>query len=128
VIWLAAAACLLVAVLLPPRRAPQASDTFTPVSLTPGEAAEIVAAYAVLSWDSPIDYTLDTVDASLDGIDRALRREAGSTTLLPWSDDNDWDVPAATDESQSQSRASDGALCFAGGRCRYMGDRPDTPV
>jgi hypothetical protein len=121
VIWLAAAACLLVAVLLPPRLTPQPSDTFAPVSLTSDEAAEVVAAYVALSWESPLDYTLDTVDASLDSLERALRREAGSTTLVPWSNDDDWDVPAATDENQSQSQAPDGVMCLAGGDCRYHG-------
>ncbi len=120
-LWLAAAACLVVAVFLPPRLARQPSDAVSSLSLTSDEAAEIVAAYVALSWDSPVDYTLDTVDASLDSIERALRREAGSTTLLPWSNDDDWDVPAATDKDQSQSRAPGGALCFAGVNCRYNG-------
>jgi len=110
-LWLAAAACLVAAVLLPPRTAPRAAELAALPSLTSGEAAEIVAAYAVLAWDSPVDYTLEAVDASLDSVERALRREPGSTTLLPWGPDDDWDVPLTTDDGSSQSGARHG--CFA---------------
>ncbi|MFQ5807525.1 MAG: hypothetical protein ACE5I3_13850 [Phycisphaerae bacterium] len=113
VIWLAAAACVMVAVLFPPHPVPQASDVAAPYFVTSDEAAEIVAAYAILSWDSPIDYTFDAVDASLGNIDRTLRREPGSISLLPWSRDDEWDVPLATDGSTSRSWAPPGTLCPA---------------
>jgi hypothetical protein len=97
---LAAAACLMVALLLPPARTRQAAG---PVALSPDEAGAIVAAWGVLAWEGPVDGSLDVISASLDEIESALGRESERRTLLPWSSDDNWDVPVSTDEGASQS-------------------------
>jgi len=103
-IGLAAAACLMVALLLPPRPAARTRQAAAPVALSSDEAAAIVSVFGVQAWDGPLDYSLDVIGASLDEIERALRRESESRTLLPWSSADNWDVPVATDEGASQSQ------------------------
>jgi len=114
-LWLAVAACLAVAVLRPPGLAPQPADRLGSVRLSAGEAAEIAAAYGLLNWDSPAEYTLQTVDASLESIERTLRREPGGAVVLPWDREDDWDVPPTADEvGTPQSQGPPKALCLAG--------------
>ena len=102
-VGLAAAACLLVALLLPPRPITRTRRPAAPVALSSDEAAAIVSAFGVLAWDTPLDYSLEVIGASLDEVERALGRESESRTLLPWSSEGNWDVPVSTDEGASQS-------------------------
>jgi len=97
---LAAAACLMVALLLQPARTRQPA---APVALSPDEAAAIVAAWGVLAWEGPVDGSLGVISASLDEIESALGRESERRTLFPWSSDDNWDVPVPNDEGASQS-------------------------
>jgi hypothetical protein len=119
-VGLAAAACVLVAVMVP-SSGPQSPDSA--VALSSGEAAEIVAAYGVLTWDSPVDYTLDMLQGSLHEIQQTLRRDSGSSSLLPSDRGDDWDVPPPTEKGASQSVAEQGALCLHG-RDRELCTRP----
>lgn len=104
-VGLVAAACLMVALLLPPRPAVQTAERTALVALSTDEAAAIVTAFGILTWDGPVDYSLDVVDASLDNIERTLRREADSETMLPWDSNDDWDVPLTIDENSSHGEA-----------------------
>ncbi|MBU0618478.1 MAG: hypothetical protein KKI02_12240 [Planctomycetes bacterium] len=99
----AAAAALIIAVLLQAGLSGRTSQSVA-VALSPDEAAAIVAAFGTIVWESPTDYSLDVVNASLDDIEGALRGETDSATLLPWGSDDDWDIPAATDEGASRSQ------------------------
>ena len=108
----AAAAVLMVAVFLQSGsggRAPQSAV----VALSADEAAAIVAAFGTIVWDSPAEYSLDLVSASLDDIEGALRRETGSETVLPWGSDDDWDAPTAIDEGASRGGALQRSLVRA---------------
>jgi hypothetical protein len=99
-IGLAAAACVMVALLLPTARTrPPAA----PVALSSDEAAAIVAVFGVLAWEGPVDGSLDVISASLDEMERALTQDSESSALLPWSSDDNWDVPVPNDEGASQS-------------------------
>jgi hypothetical protein len=119
--WLAAAACLLVAFVLPRRTDVESARSLMSAPLSPNEAAEIVAAYRVLSWDSSADYTLEAVDLSLRSIERTLRREANGTSVLPWGRDDDWDVAPRDDAESLRSRAAGGFLCRAAWRAHRKG-------
>lgn len=100
IVGLAAAACLIVALLLPTTRTRQPAAR---VALSSDEAAAIVAAFGVLAWEGPMDGSLDVISASLEEIERTLGQDSDSKTSLPWSSENNWDVPASTDEEASQS-------------------------
>lgn len=99
----AAAASLMIAVLLQAGLSGRTSQSVA-VALSPDEAAFIVAAFGTIAWESPTDYSLDVVNASLDDIEGALRGETDSATLLPWGSDDDWDIPGTTDEGASRSQ------------------------
>jgi hypothetical protein len=99
----AAAAAVLLAVLLQGDLAGRTSQPAA-VALSPDEAAAIVTAFGTLVWESPTDYSLDVVNASLVDIAGALRRETDSATLLPWGSDDDWDVAPAVEDDTPHSR------------------------
>ena len=100
IVGLAAAACLMVALLLPSTRTRQ---PVAPVALSSDEAAAIVAAYGVLAWEGPMDGSLDVIGASLDEIERALGPGSESRNLLPWGNEDNWDIPPAAEDGASQS-------------------------
>jgi len=100
----AAAAALMIAVLLQAGPGERTSESAGAVVLSLDEAAAIVAAFGTIAWESPADYSLNVVNASLDDIEGALRGETDSATLLPWGSDDDWDIPGATDEGASRSQ------------------------
>lgn len=112
-IGLAAAACLMVAVMLPAENDHRAARQAAPLRFSPEEAAEIVAAYGLLTWDCPVDYTLSTVDGALADLERTLRGEADGYRMVPWGREDDWDVPTAVEEAPSRSRAAGEWLCLA---------------
>jgi hypothetical protein len=118
-IGLAAAACLLVAVMLPPENDHRAARQLAPLTFSSEEAAEIVAAYGLLSWDCPVDYTLSALDTTLDDLERTLRGDASGDRMLPWGREDDWDVPPATEEAPSRSRATGEWLCMAASERAY---------
>ena len=113
IVWLAAAACLTVALVLPPQRGAGPGKLAGPLKLSGTDAAEIVGAYQVLSWDSPLDYTIEAVHTSLESLSRSVERDPGGESLLPWGRDDDWDVPPTTDDDSSRSWAPRGAFCSA---------------
>jgi len=123
---LAAAAVVAIVVVLPgpmfERAAPRSEHAIT---LSPEEAAEIVAAFDTLRWDSTFDETLESVSAAVASIDRDLRRQhpgAGASR-----GDDDWDVPPP--ESKPRSRLDRDVICTvfdvptAGTRPRPTGDQ-----
>lgn len=107
-IGLAAAACLTLAVLSPTSVEPVTGGNN--LDLSPDDAAEIVAAYDVLSWDNSTSYSLNAVGASLDRVQKNLNREPDGGGL-PWGADDDWDVPAASDNGSSRGCDAPDAWC-----------------
>jgi hypothetical protein len=97
----AAAACLLTAMFTPQVQRPRAD--MERIVVTDHDAAEIVAAYGLLCWDAPLDYSIDQVDAVLADLEQLLQRKPGSSALLPWDAEDDWDVPAAGNETLPSS-------------------------
>lgn len=110
-IGLAAAACLTLALLSP--TADDRANSGGDLALSSGDAAKIVAAYGVLSWDGSADYSLNAVDASLDRLQQNLSREANAGGL-PWNADDDWDAPPTNDNESSR-----GVAPFDAWRARY---------
>jgi predicted anti-sigma-YlaC factor YlaD len=97
-----AAACVLGALLVPTRtmQAPYPSEMpATTVTMTPDDAAAIAAAVGVLTWDSPVDYSLSGLTERVQDTARQVGREHGANTYLPWSADDDWDMPSSSAES-----------------------------
>jgi len=114
---LATAAGIIVA-LLAPQPPMWSADRLAPVALTSNEAAQIVAAFSTLNWDSPAASALDLVDDSLDELGRVLRREDDGATLLPWGSEDDWDLPVAVEEDSSRGSAPIGSWCQS--ECRFQ--------
>lgn len=110
----AAAAAVMIAVLLQPGLADRAPGSADAVALSSDQAAAIVAAFGVIAWDSPTEYSLDLVDTSLEDVERTLQRAAGSGTLLPWNSDDDWDLPAAIDDGASRNKTPSPGFALAG--------------
>jgi len=98
-----AVAAGIVGVLLLPSRTDQPSQPVEKpaagVTITADDAAAIAAAVGVLTWDSPVDYSLNGLAERVQDTAQQLGRERGSTTLLPWSAEDDWDMPGGTGES-----------------------------
>ena len=64
----------------------------TGVSLSEDDASTIVAAVALLRWDSP-EYSVEALEEKIADIAQTVERDTGAKTLLPWGRDDDWDVP-----------------------------------
>ena len=84
----------------PPAHAPGAAT----VQLSGEDVAAIATACALVGWDSPADYSVDVLAERVDDVARAVRREAGATTLLPWDPEDDWDVPVQTPGTSALNR------------------------
>jgi len=101
---LAAAACLLFALLLPWRSA-------SPVPVAAGgraspsaEAAAILAVFETLSWDSALEQELDMAAASVAAVREMLAQE--QAVANPGTSSDDWDLPPPAEAGSSQSRAA----------------------
>ena len=90
-VGLAAAAALALAVVLPLGLPPSPNEE--PAALSANDAAEIVAAWALLGWNEHLDYSIERVSTDLDHIEKRIRRGPGACTDLPWGPEDDWDVP-----------------------------------
>jgi len=100
----AAAACLLVAVLVPWRGGvgdtKPGTETGEPVALSENDTAVIAAAWMLSSWDdAAIEYSVDALSEKVADVSQMLEREEGSGSLLPWGADDDWDLPTVDMET-----------------------------
>jgi hypothetical protein len=104
-VGVAAAAALLVATLIP------SEPDSRPVAVvqSDADAAAIAVAIGLLEWGDPLAYSIDQVSASLDSIERSMKRETGTDSVLPWGPEDDWDTPAAAQapSSPAQGRSRD---------------------
>lgn len=119
--WVALAASLTLAVVWPPPGMAPRAPAGEPPSLSSEEAAEIVRAAETLSWDSALDYSLQTVRCSLEEIRRQLERDAGAARLLPWGSAEDWDAaPRRQENFRSGVPAGGGWVAAADGGMRMI--------
>jgi predicted anti-sigma-YlaC factor YlaD len=92
----AVAAALLAAVLWPhkltPSRATESSAVV--VELTPQEASELMAAYAVLGWESLTDVAIQELGSRVQSMAQRVERQSTAAEALPWRAEDDWDIPA----------------------------------
>lgn len=113
VAYTVAAAGLLAAVIVPWALRPAAPRTAgtatTGISLSEDDTSAIAAAIGVLRWDST-EYRVEALQKKVDGVAQTLEQGAKARTMLPWSRDDDWDVPAA---DAGQSALPTPALCAA---------------
>jgi anti-sigma factor RsiW len=93
---LAAAAVLALAVVQHLVRSPASPEAPLAVALSPADAAEIVAVYGLLSWQGHVDYSIEQVSSEVKNIEQRMEREPGVETGLPWSREDDWDVPSVS--------------------------------
>ena len=115
-IGLAVAAAVLALVALSDRDAPPApADEPAPVVLSAEDAAEIVAAYGVLVWNGPLDYSFQHVSNELDAIEQRIERSPTASADLPWEPEDDWDAPPAEPETTSPRPAATRRCEFARG-------------
>ncbi len=94
--WSAAAAAVLVAILLPRfLRQSTAPDGVVPsvTALSPDDAELAAQCWGLTAWDSPIKEAVQYVAESVDEVARVVTRDPAGERLLPWSADDDWDMP-----------------------------------
>jgi hypothetical protein len=92
----ALAAAVLLGVLFVPNRAK------APVTepITPTEAAFLVEVSALLEWDGPAEYALPAIGERVESLAQ-VENDAG--LKLPWSQDENWDVPAQAKGGSSRA-------------------------
>ncbi len=61
-------------------------------AVTPDETFETVP------WDGDVTYAADEVETRIETMEGILQRAEGSDSYLPWSADDDWDMPLAEGE------------------------------
>ncbi len=103
VLGIAAAACLAITLVLPSQTSPRTIETAERSSLSSDEAAAIVSALGVISWDDYTEYSLEVVGTSIGEIESTLRGETNSG-MPPWSSDENWDLPSGNDGGASRGR------------------------
>jgi hypothetical protein len=72
----------------------------TVVALSSEDAADIVAANIMLSWDGQFQTTVNEIASEVGGLEEAAEQISQAGMSLPWSTEDDWD--AATTEGQSR--------------------------
>jgi|GEM_PF-3879427 len=97
--WAAAAAACLMVLLWPSR---QFDSSFAAVELTADDAALIVAAYGVLSWEDTVDYSIAMIDVSMNDIDQTLRVDGGVSGAAYF--DDAWDLPISDNAGETGVR------------------------
>lgn len=98
VVGAAAAACLLIAFLVSRGTQPSMEDSRVRLGLTQSDETAIAEAYALLLWESA-DFSVDSLAERVEQAVQAVGRAPGRNAVLPWSADDDWDVPEASTES-----------------------------
>lgn len=102
----AVAACLLIVFLVSrgTQPAPSREDSRARLGLTKGDETAITEAYALLLWESA-EYSVDSLAERVEQAVQAVGRAPGGNAVLPWSADDDWDVPEANTESSGLEAA-----------------------
>ncbi|MFH1747001.1 MAG: hypothetical protein ABIG44_08145 [Planctomycetota bacterium] len=89
---LAAAAALILAFLGPLNLPGISSSAPEPGAITETDAAAILSVFSAVDWSSYMDYSMQQVTSDLDVIGQRINREQESSSYLPWSLEEDWDV------------------------------------
>lgn len=97
----AAAACLLIALLIPRGGYEQTPVT---IALSGEEASAILSAYAALQWSGSVEYSIDQLNTQIDDIKQVVQRETDADSVLPWDAEDDWDVPSDTSETSRREK------------------------
>lgn len=106
----AAAAGLFVAFLRPgagTSRDPTPAVVPETTRITDADAATIVAVWVLSGCDPWLDEPVDAVTNRINEVSRALERRAGARGPLPWAPEDDWDVPAPSDQPPGARRSAD---------------------
>lgn len=106
----AAAAGLFAAFLWPgagTSRDPTPAAVPETTRLTDADAATIVAVWVLSGCDPWLDEPVDAVTSRINEVTRALERRAGARCPLPWAPEDDWDVPAPSDQPPGARRSAD---------------------
>ncbi len=79
------------------------------IALSSEDAATILAAFTCVGWEGTTEASVSLLADQVSGVARAVQREAGVETYLPWSRENDWDLPA--DEGGALLGSARSRLC-----------------
>ena len=99
----ALAAAVLLGVLFVPNR--DKAPITEPI--TPAEAALLIEVSAVLEWDGPAEYSLPAIGERVQGLAQ-VEDDAG--LRLPWSKDENWDVPTRANGGSSHALPTGNSL------------------
>lgn len=99
----AAAAALALAVVSRFDGAPRSQEESLSVALSSEDAADIIAANALLSWEGQLQTAVSEIAADVGDLQKATEQISQAGQGLPWSAEDDWD--AATTEGQSRAGA-----------------------
>ena len=101
-----AAACLLAAWLptwqSPVAETPSERHGASAMSLSREDTAEIIAAMRVLNWENPAERSLEGLVRKAEQAAARMERAKSADTLLPWSAEEDWDIPATAGASGTE--------------------------
>ncbi|MEW6198692.1 MAG: hypothetical protein AB1601_08535 [Planctomycetota bacterium] len=75
--------------------------------LTDADAATIVAVWVLSGCDPWLDEPVDAVTSRINEVSRTLERRAGARGPLPWAPEDDWDLPAPSDQPPGARRSAD---------------------
>ncbi len=95
----AAAAGLILAMMLP------INGTWTraaPMWLSADDERELVAAYAMLQWNTPVDFAIERVSEIIDDVYGSIERDSNVASVMPWGPDDEWDAPAGQKSPSSR--------------------------
>ena len=119
-IGFAVAAGLILAMLLP------LNETWTrdlSIELTADDERELIAAYAVLQWNTPLDFAIERVSETIDDVYGSIERDSNAASVLPWGPDDEWDAPTGQESPSSRVWPLSLKACFGFCRLGTLGER-----
>lgn len=101
------AACIALTIMFPHSfgslTQSSAADSAGELALSKADVAAIAAAYAVLRWDDPVEYGLESLAERAEDVVQSVERKLEGRSGLPWNAQDDWDTPIGTQESARPS-------------------------
>ena len=116
----AAAAGLILALMLPFNNS---GTRDAAMRFSADDERELVAAYATLQWNTPVDFAIERVSEAIDDVYGSLERDSDAASVLPWGPDDEWDAPTGQESPSSRGRPRSPDAYVGICRLETIGDR-----